>query len=95
MLFRTEIYNIPNHSILTFLNTDLNYSYTESLCVVTSCTKYSPYMNSLVPVPATIGAPLQGNAAFYTAAGGGGLNGNAVNFYRRGRIIQFDLSGRW
>jgi len=93
MVFRTEIYNVPNHAILAGLNTNLNYSYTE--CLVVNCPEGSPSLHSLIPVPGTIGQPLQSNAAFLTPNGGGNVNGNAVNFYRRGRVIQFDLSGRW
>jgi hypothetical protein len=88
MIFRTEVYNIPNSTIVNSLNTVLQYSYDQK--VSSTVTNYYPY-----PVPSTPGAALQQNSAFYTAASGAGLNGNTTNFFRRGRVIQFDLSGRW
>jgi len=91
MIFRAEVYNIPNSAIVSNLNTNLNYNYTECASATSSVCN----IHSLVPVPAYPGAPLQGNTSFYTPAGGGQINGNLSTFYRHGRIIQFDISGRW
>jgi hypothetical protein len=82
VIFRTEIYNIPNSTVVMSLNNVLQYNYN----------------STQVPQPSTSATTLglmQINTAFDTAASGGGLNGNLTNFFRQGRVIQFDIGGRW
>jgi len=71
--FRTEIYNVPNSTLVSSLNTVLQYNYNGQL---------APQGGNL-------------NPGFFTANSGGGVNGANSVFFRNGRVIQFDLSGRF
>ena len=74
LTFRTEAYNVPNSTLVSTLNTVLQYNYLNG---------------GMVPVGGNI------NPGFFTANSGGGVNGQNTVFFRNGRIIQFDLSGRF
>jgi hypothetical protein len=79
MIFRTEIYNVPNSTIVSSLNPVLEFQ----------------YQGHNVPQATGVNGVTNANPGFYQAASGGGFNGQQTNFFRRGRIIQFDLSARF